>query len=428
MYRQSVVMAEGFSAEAPSGARYFTADTAAAEIPGLLGYGGAPPNGTVFVVASGPGGNRAVVVTPANNDHPNVREQTLTALALAQTHKLLLVGYGLGGDANALAIDDAIHTAPAGADAADRFWATQVLHTRAGRIREPGGAWRLQPPAPYLEGLSPIEKARLVRSIVSEAAELREQSMLEHLGGMSQPVRALKVVAQMVATDPVMRDVAIAELVGQEDGVANALALYGSAPGQTGSQPAMAGLVAAVAAANNPSSGLLRLTEQQGQSDQLWQQVSAHASYAARTGEPFALQQATLTTRARFTTDRTPGMHWPSVSPGWQEEAERSWGSPPMDRQTLESVAAALGHELTWEGDTAMTPTTRHPLNNGHYEAPEWGTWPLAVGTAEGLQTIVGDTVDTTPYLLKSGMNTDLDPIAQLELERQAKPNEMTIA
>ena len=99
-----------------------------------------------------------------------------------------------------------------------------------------------------------------------------------------------------------------------------------------------------------------------------------------------------------------------------------------MDLQTLESVAAALGHELTWEGDTAMTPTTRHPLNNGHYEAPEWGTWPLAVGTAEGLQTIVGDTVDTTPYLLKSGMNTDLDPIAQLELERQAKPNEMTIA
>ena len=80
---------------------------------------------------------------------------------------------------------------------------------------------------------------------------------------------------------------------------------------------------------------------------------------------------------------------------------------------------------------TTHRAETHTPHQNGeepHYEAPEWGTWPLSVGTAEGLQTIVGDTVDTTPYLLKSGMNTDLDPIAQLELERQTKANEMTIA
>ena len=108
-------MAEGFEAAAPSGLRRFTSDTAAAELPGLIGYTGQPPGGSVIVAATGPGGARAVLVLPENIDHPKVREQTLTALAQAQSSKLLLVGYGQMGDANALAVDDVIHTAPPGA-------------------------------------------------------------------------------------------------------------------------------------------------------------------------------------------------------------------------------------------------------------------------------------------------------------------------
>lgn len=52
----------------------------------------------------------------------------------------------------------------------------------------------------------------------------------------------------------------------------------------------------------------------------------------------------------------------------------------------------------------------------------------LAVGTAEGLRSIVGVTADTTPHMPGTVSNSDLDPFMQLELECQAPANEPTLA
>lgn len=81
-----------------------------------------------------------------------------------------------------------------------------------------------------------------------------------------------------------------------------------------------------------------------------------------------------------------------------QRGTYRPWTEQPSNR-----VPFAVGHELLWEGDTAVTARTRHEIRDGHYEAREWGSWALAVGTAEGPRSIVGDTVDAFPHVLGQG-------------------------
>lgn len=418
-------MASALAPPDPARDRPLSPDRAAAELPGLVGHDGQPPSGSVIVAATGPGGGRAVLVRAEHVTDPRVREQTLLALEQVGSDHLLLIGYGLEGDRNALAVDDSIHAAPPGGD--DRFWATQVLHADRGRVRDPGGEWRLQPRPTYTSDLTPSEQARLVRSVAVEAAELLAQSIYEQPGGWSEGSFALREAVRLVNSSRLMRDVAIAELIDQEDGVENALALYGAGPGTHPVQPGAAGMVAAVAAARSPSTGILRMTAAEGERDALWLAVYAHASAAAREGRGFPLAHATRAVTQRFTLEGTPGRHWAAA--GW-EQPGRDPSTPWLSRSTLEQVAEATGRDLTWNEDTATAvipsspeaPTIHRKLDD-HYLASSWGMGPLQVTTPDALRTIVADVVSETPVPQFLPPSTDLDHFqhATIQQEREVE-------
>ena len=75
-----------------------------------------------------------------------------------------------------------------------------------------------------------------------------------------------------------------------------------------------------------------------------------------------------------------------------------------------------------------MTTKTRHEILDGHHEAPEWGTWPLAVGNRTGLAFNRWRQHGRYPQPPGALSNSEFDPIVQLDLEPQTQAHETTLA